>query len=218
MKLLDLFCGAGGAAVGYARAGFEVTGVDIEPQRNYPFPRYTENAFDTLDRIISRPDLWNIQAIHASPPCQPYSYMSACRPELVDEYLALIEPVREALIATGLPYVIENVPGAPLIDPVMLCGRMFGRDLYRHRLFELGGFSVEPPEHPPHLIPASKAGHWVPGTVMSVAGHFAPVAHARLIMDIDWMNREEMAEAIPPYFTEYIGLALMRACEQKVAA
>jgi DNA (cytosine-5)-methyltransferase 1 len=218
VKLLDLFCGAGGAAVGYSRAGFDVIGVDVEHQRNYPFSRYTEDALYTLDRIISRPDLWDVQAIHASPPCQPYSYMSACRPNLADSYPALVEQVRAKLMLTGLPYVIENVPGAPLINPVLLCGRMFGKDLYRHRLFELCGFDVEAPDHPAHLVPASKAGHWTPGTVMSVAGHFAPVEHGRRIMDIDWMNREEMAEAVPPFYTEFIGAALYAACEKEAAA
>lgn len=209
--LLDLCCCAGGAAKGYADAGFEVVGVDVEPQPRYPFEFIRADIMEVLPRVISGHPLWQFDAVHVSPPCQHYSYMSACRPGLAEKYPALIEPARALLKATGLPYVIENVPGSPLIDPVVLCGRMFGRDLYRHRLFEVSGFDLPQPNHPEHRIPASKAGHWTPGTVMSVAGHFAPMAHARLIMGIDWMRREELAEAIPPYFTEYVGEHLMAA-------
>lgn len=200
-RLLDLFCGAGGGAAGYQAAGFYVVGVDIEPQ-----PRYVGDEFHQADALTF--DLSGFDAIHASPPCQGYSAMSACRPGLADTYPKLIGPVRGRLGAAGVPYVIENVVGAPLLDPTLLCGAMFGYELYRHRLFETT-FPTPLIVHPEHLIPTSDAGHWRPGTVLSVAGHFAPMAKAKEVMAIDWMRRGELAEAIPPYFTKFIGLALV---------
>jgi DNA (cytosine-5)-methyltransferase 1 len=199
MKLLDLFCGAGGASAGYHRAGFEVTGVDINPQKNYPFHFNHGDALEFLKEYGVYFD-----AVHASPPCQRHSAMSHCRPGLADAYPDLIEPVRERLIELGRPWVIENVPGSPLKDPITLCGQMFGQELYRHRLFETS-FDIPEPHHPEHVMPASKAGHWRPGTVMSISGHIAPIAKAREVMGIDWCNREELAEAIPPSYTEYVG-------------
>ena len=203
MKLLDLFCGAGGASVGYHRAGFDVWGVDINPQKNYPFVFVQDDALDFLRKFGSEFDV-----IHASPPCQRHSAMSNCRPGLADTYPDLIDPVRELLIELGKPYIIENVPGSPLRDPITLCGHMFGLELYRHRLFETS-FELAAPEHPKHVVPASRAGHWTPGTIMSVSGHIAPIAQARKAMGIDWMNREELAESIPPVFTDYIGSRLL---------
>lgn len=208
--LLDLYCGAGGAAMGYHRAGFDVIGVDVNPQPNYPFEFYQFDALDALHMFIADEygDSHRFKAIHASPPCQRYSAMSTCRPGLSDEYPDLIAPTRELLIATGLPYVMENVDGSPLIDPITLCGHMFGLELYRHRLFESNTILIEP-MHPVHVKPASRAGHWTPGTVMSVAGHVAPIAHAREVMGIDWMTRDELTESIPPVYTEFIGRQLL---------
>ena len=214
-RLLDLFCGAGGAGMGYHRAGFEVVGVDIDPQPNYPFEFGVADALDVLADVV-----WlrgeQIDAIHASPPCQSYSAMSACRPGLADEYPALMEPVRELLQQLGLPYVIENVQGAPIASAnelfgrhgVTLCGRMFGLELYRHRLFE-SSFPLPQPDHPPHLTPASRAGHWREGTIISVSGNVSPIAVARRAMGIDWMTRPELSEAIPPAYTEWIGARLL---------
>ena len=202
-RLLDLFCCAGGASMGYHRAGFEVVGADLSDQPRYPFEFIHGDWRAVLDKFGDTFD-----AVHASPPCQGYSAMSTCRPGLADQYLRLIEPVREALKDLGVPYAIENVEGSPLDNPIMLCGQMFGLELYRHRLFECS-FPVAVPTHPRHVVPASKAGHWVPGTIMSVAGHMDPVAHARRIMGIDWTTREELAEAIPPAYTEFIGSALL---------
>lgn len=192
--LLDLFCGGGGASMGYHRAGFDVVGVDtnLRLRKVYPFKLVPFDALTVLDWYKDEFD-----AFHASPPCQGYSAMSACRPGVADRYPKLIEPVREALDAIGKPYVIENVPGAPLKNPIELCGQMFGLELYRHRLFE-SNVPLVAPEHPAHVIPASKAGHWKPGTIMSVAGHVSPIAKAREVMGIDWMPRDELAEAIPP--------------------
>lgn len=204
--MLDLFCGAGGAAVGYHRAGFDVVGVDITPQPNYPFRFIQDDALGFLRWTGAG----EYTAVHASPPCQRYSAMTKCRPELAAEYPDLVAPTRQLLRAIDLPYVIENVPGSPLVDPITLCGHMFGYELYRHRLFE-SSVPLAAPMHPEHVKPASKAGHWKPGTIMSVSGHVAPVALAREIMGIDWTTREELAEAIPPYYTEHIGRQLIEA-------
>jgi DNA (cytosine-5)-methyltransferase 1 len=150
--------------------------------------------------------------------------MSNCRPGLAGDYPDLIAPTRELLELTGVPYVIENVDGAPLASAsdlfgahgLMLCGQMFGLPLYRHRLFETS-FRVSQPHHPPHLVPASKAGHWRPGTFISVSGNCSPIAEARRAMGIDWTNRDELAEAIPPAYTELIGHQLMQHVQQVAA-
>lgn len=209
--------------MGYYRAGFDVLGVDINPQPNYPWPwMFTQkDALDALNEVITLgmrrgewPDDRPFDAIHASPPCQFYSQMSQCRPGLAGEYPNLIGPVRELLEQTGLPYVIENVPRASqwMRSPITLCGQMFGLELYRHRLFESNVLLMQP-DHPKHVIPASKAGHWKPGTIMSISGHVSPIAKAREVMGIDWMTRDELAESIPPAFTEFIGAQLIQACE-----
>lgn len=201
-RLLDLFCGAGGASVGYHRAGFDVVGVDIAPQPNYPF---TFHHADALRYVAGHGPEYD--AIHASPPCQRFSAMSNCRPGLAGEYPDMIEATRLMLDLTGRPYVLENVPGAPLREDAVLCGHMFGLPLYRHRIFE-ANFPLDPPAHVEHTLPASKAGHWEPGTIISVSGHCAPMKMAREAMGIDWTNRAELAEAIPPAYTEHIGAQL----------
>ncbi|MDF3280462.1 DNA methylase [Gordonia sp. N1V] len=214
--LLDLFCGAGGATKGYQDAGFYVVGVDLHPQPNYCGDKFIQtDAMQLLRDLVGGPfkplvagTLGRVVAVHASPPCQRYSAMSKCRPDIAEKYPDLVAPVRELLKRLGKPYVIENVPGAPLIDPVMLCGTMFGRELYRHRLFE-SNLPLIAPGHPKHVVPASKAGHWTPGTIMSISGHVSPIAHARNIMGIGWCTREELAEAIPPAYTEFIGRQIM---------
>lgn len=214
--LLDLFCGAGGAAVGYHRAGFRVIGVDTNPQPNYPFEFYQADALEVLGyggQWVSQ-----FQAVHASPPCQRYSAMSACRPGLSAQYPDLIGPTRDLLTGPGwmnTPYVIENVPRAAkwMKSPITLCGQMFGLNLYRHRLFE-SNTHLWQPEHPKHVITGSKAGHWEPGTIMSISGHVSPIAEAKRAMGIDWMSRNELAESIPPAYTEYIGHQLIAAIEE----
>jgi DNA (cytosine-5)-methyltransferase 1 len=199
-RLLDLFCGAGGAAVGYHRAGFDVVGVDIAPQRNFPFLFVQGDALEFLAEHGH-----GFDAVHASPPCQHYSGMSNCRPGLAAEYPDLIGPTRDALIATGKPWVIENVPGSPLRKDLVLCGCMVGLDLWQ-------------PDHPRHTRPGSRAGHWKPGQIISISGHCAPIAEARRAMGIDWMNRHELAESIPPAFAEYVGVALLAAALDRGAA
>ena len=134
--------------------------------------------------------------------------MSNCRPGLADTYPDLIPELRWRLRTADIPDVIENVPGSPLEDPVTLCGFMFGRELYRHRLFETS-FRLTAPPHPVHSKPGGRAGHWQPGEVISVSGHCAPMWLAREVMEINWTTREELAEAIPPYFTEHVGRQLL---------
>jgi DNA (cytosine-5)-methyltransferase 1 len=134
VRLLDLFCGAGGAAMGYHRAGFDVVGVDHRPQPNYPFEFIETDALTFLRE--GGPIRGWFDAIHASPPCQAYSAGARMRNGYAKDHPRLIEPLRELLIQTGLPYVIENVPEAPLRSPMRLCGSQFGLDVRRHRAFE----------------------------------------------------------------------------------
>jgi len=200
MRVLDLFCGAGGAAMGYYRAGFEVVGVDIAPQPRFPF------EFHQADALTFPLDGFDL--IHASPPCQAYTL---CQRIQNREHPDLIEVTRERLRATGVPYVIENVDGAPLIDPMTLCGHMFGLGVYRHRLFETS-FPVDEIAHPVHDKPQVKMGRPPkPGHMMHVVGNFAGVAAARIAMEIPWMTRDELRESIPPAYTEYIANCFMAA-------
>ena len=215
-RLLDLFCGAGGTTAGYYRAGFDVTGVDIAKQPNYMFRAHKADA-------VTFP-LDGFDAVHASPPCQSYSGMTNCRPGVSGEYPQLIDVMRDRLAAWGGPWVIENVAGSGLASQddllgthgLLLCGAMFGLPLYRHRLFE-ASFPMCAPNHPRHDVPASKAGHWKPGTIISVAGNCAPIALARQAMGIGWMTRDELAESIPPAYTEYIGASLVAAVLERAA-
>lgn len=210
-RLLDLFSGAGGAARGYQLAGFHVTGVDIRPQLHY-----AGDVFIQADAMTFPLDGFDV--IHASPPCQAYSSL---RGFTTIEYPTLIEPVRELLIASGLPYVIENVVGAPLLNPIRLCGSSFGLGVWRHRLFEMSD--------PPALVPV--CSHYLHPRPLDVTGTGGPsskpriapggglsrkpssMAQAGAAMGIDWMTRREISEAIPPAFTEWIGAQLLRAIE-----
>jgi DNA (cytosine-5)-methyltransferase 1 len=209
--ILDAFCCAGGAALGYAQAGFEVIGVDIEPQPNYPFPFYQADAL-TLDPKLL--DLFD--AIHTSPPCQAYSDL-AKRNRNADRWPRLIEPVREMLRATGKPYIIENVEGAPLLNPVVLCGTMFpGLRVIRHRLFEVN-FPVIPPPHGKHPLCHTRDkrkkhyGKTDERTdfVSVNGGGNCTIEAARDAMGISWMTKKEINEAIPPAYTMFIGEQLL---------
>lgn len=204
-RLIDLFCCAGGASEGYARAGFEVVGVDIEPQPHYPFEFYQADALTfPLD---------GFDAAAASPPCQAHTLCQRIRD---NNHPELIGPIRARLKAAGIPYAIENVVGAPLIDPIELCGAMFGLRTYRHRLFECS-FPIEAPYHPDHTAPVRKMGRPPqPGEFMHVVGNFSGVKQARKAMGIDWMPRDKLREAIPPAYTEYVGRAMMLYLNRRV--
>jgi DNA (cytosine-5)-methyltransferase 1 len=232
MLLLDLFCGAGGAAKGYVDAGFDVIGIDIHYMPRFPYPFARADALATLDFLLDGGYLWtargrttlnDFDAIHASPPCQAWSAASNCRPGLKDEYPQLIEPVRDLLVKTGLPYVIENVPGAPLINPVTLCGSQFGlvttwqgkpAGLRRHRLFEsnMPLDDAGPHDHSLRAVPVH--GHGAGGSYYRRHPGYTSKGSAqaaREVMRIDWMNRDELHESIPPAYTEYIGKQLITA-------
>jgi DNA (cytosine-5)-methyltransferase 1 len=212
-SVLDLGCGEGIVAEAYRRAGFYVIGVDIVPQ-----PRYRGHEFHLGD-MLTWP-LEDVDFITVHPPCQRWSKMLRCRPELREQYPDLITPMQPRLDDCGVPFVMENVDGSPLRNPTWLCSFAFGRELYRHRGWEGGnGFTVPPLAHPEHVIPASKAGHWVPGTVMSIAGHIAPVDRARELMGVDWfVPREQLVEAVPVYMTSYVAAHALAAVSRLEAA
>lgn len=201
MKLLDLYCGAGGSAWGYHQAGFDdITGVDIRNQPRYPFKFVRAHALTFLARYGQEYDL-----VHASPPCQAFSVTKSLTNH---DHPDLVSATREELTRQGRLYVLENVPGAPLVNPIMLCGRMFGLNLYRHRLFE-SNLILPQPEHPAHGLVLTKLGRAPkPGEVMSVVGNFIGAGYGRLIMGIDWMTAKELSQAIPPAYTKFIGSTL----------
>lgn len=209
--LLDLFSGAGGAARGYQLAGFCVLGVDNRPQ-----PHYVGCQFHQADALTFPLD--GFDAIHASPPCQGYSWST--RKGREDRWPLLISDVRRELDATGLPWVIENVPNArrDMREPVLLCGTMFGLGVIKHRLFESTVDLWPQPGHP------RCQGAIASGAAVTVAGHGGDSKDFRLsrwreAMGIDWMrDRHDLAEAIPPAYTEHIGRQLLAAIEASAAA
>lgn len=235
--LLDLFCCAGGASKGYHDAGFDVVGVDIEPQKHYPYEFIQADALNMLDTLLmggttndARIDhkvgwgyrLASFDAFAASPPCQGYSVTKSVNPQ-ASSYPLLIPKVRELLNLTGKPYAIENVEGAKrdMINPLTLCGSQFGlvRErmghqvyLRRHRLFETN-FMV--PEAGPH----KHEGRAMPVFGNGVGGKKWPAylkgpgtnEFVRELMGIDWTTREELGQALPPAYTEYIGIYMQRA-------
>lgn len=208
--LLDLFCGPGGAGEGYRRAGFTVVGVDNRPQPANPG---TVHIADALD-ILRRPDqLAPFAAIHASPPCQTFTAYRRKGHGVGDGYDDLIAPVREALEATGKPYVIENVVGAPLKNPIQLCGSSFGLDIRRHRLFESNVDLTAPPcDHgwqTPRFPPATNRTNL--RSTVEIGVWRIPLHVQRQAMGITWMAREELSLAIPPAYTEHLGRQLMAA-------
>lgn len=199
--LLDLFCGAGGAAVGYERAGFQVVGVDIHPQPNYPFRFIQDNA-------LTFP-LAGYAAYHGSPVCKGWSQAITFHPGAREKHPDFITPTRERFQQTGKPYILENVVGAPLDNPIRLCGAVFGLRAYRHRLFESNGLLFQP-QHPRHRVKAAGPGAIAKeGEFWSVGGHFGHKEDAALAMGVSWMQTvDEIAQAIPPAYTEWIGRQL----------
>jgi hypothetical protein len=241
---LDLCCGEGGGARGLVRAGHYVIGVDIDPGCRKGYLRSGAHEFicaDAMEVLTARWFLDRFSFVTAHPPCQGYSKMMNCQPpEVRARYPRLIAPMQPLLDAWGGPFVIENVVPSPglgeLRDPVCLCMHMFDRPGYRHRLLEAGGgLRLEPPPAPersftkdrtrvnrecgwPHPVPTARAGHWIPGRFVSVAGHERkkPVFS---VMEIDWMSdREAVAEAIPPYLGTWIAGQLAAWREAEAAA
>lgn len=210
MKLLDLYCGGGGCSVGYHRAGFdEIVGVDIARQPHYPF---TFVQADAIEYVLEHG--YEFDMIHASPPCQLYSVTASLsngnHPDLIDK-------TRDALRRVGKPYVIENVPGAPLVDAIVLCGTMFGLRVLRHRLFETWPVQVVfPPATCQHNGKATGNAYRKDGLrvtasfahgyqFLTITGHDFLASDARQAMDIDWLPKSRLAQAIPPAYTEWLG-------------
>lgn len=210
MKLLDLFSGAGGAARGYQQAGFHVTGVDIRPQ-----PRYAGDAFvqgDALEYLAAHGT--EFDAVHSSPPCQRYSIGSAAARAAGRQYPDLVAATRTALIETNRPWVIENVPGAPIRADIILCGCMFPDlpGLRRQRWFELSwplAQLASPCHHPDPIVTVLSNGSAGPNQLLRPMRGAAWQAMRQKAMGIDWMTRRELGQAIPPRFTEHIGTLLL---------
>jgi len=227
--LLDLYCCAGGCSYGYYLAGFETIGVDIEYQAHYPFTFYQDDALKTLDTLLTKGAKWNgyalsdFDAIHASPECKGYT---DCNLSPKETYLKQIAPVRERLKKTGKPYVIENVMGAKsyMEASLLLCGTMFGLPMERHRLFETNVpilFAPSPCNH--SIAHIGVYGHsvwdsWLDGTPRKdgrARPDSVPLEVGRLAMGIPWMGIDELAEALPPVYTQWIGGShLLDAIEQ----
>jgi DNA (cytosine-5)-methyltransferase 1 len=225
MRILDLFCCEGGAALGYANAGFEVVGVDLNPKfsRRYPFEFHAGDALE-----FAKKHAHEFDAIHASPPCQAYS---VTRNSHSKQHPKLIEPTRGLLTQIGLPYIIENVVGAPLIDPIMLCGRMF--DLHaidddgerlimdRHRLFE-SNVPLEQPEHLIHDRTLQVAGSYGGARKDKLEaryirkGGYVPAKHVQEnLLGIHHMTQHGLYQSLPPVYTEFLGKQLIAFIERQ---
>lgn len=223
-RLLDLFCGAGGCAMGYHRAGFDVVGVDIVEQPRFPFPFVLMDAMDAIQRLnrnhwyiecATEDRAWfgkDFAAIHASPPCQSYSAMNRA---VKGDVPKLIPAVRHLLEQSGKPWVIENVEGADMRgNIIMLCGTMFGVRVRRHRLFECSGLDlvlVPPCECRNGVIRGKLIGHRVAGKVAPgrTKPPYATETDRRDAIGVPWMQPREARQAIPPAYTEFIGKQLI---------
>lgn len=212
-RLIDVGCKAGGASEGYRRAGFEVIGLDREPQPNYPFEFIQADLRDLDPAWLAA----NFEAAAGSPPCWDHSVLKY---RTGREYEDFIPETRALFRASGLPYVIENVVGAPLLDPLMLCGTQFpGLRVKRHRLFESNVPLTAPGphvrgRHPLHYTRDKRKAHygqldeWTAFVSVNGGGNCS-VAAASAAMGIDWMTKGELNQAVPPAYTEFIGGQLM---------
>lgn len=203
-KLLDLFCGVGGASVGYAEAGFEVTGVDLKHGKRYPFTYIKANVLDVLQ---DKEFIAGFDVIHASPPCQTHSITKHLRNAQgkSTSKVDLIPETRLGLILSGKPYIIENVVGSPLHNPIMLCGSAFGLKVRRHRIFESN-----------IKLQGTTCDHKTQGRPIGVYGSLRDeipkggktadsIEQAREAMGMPWVIWSELVEAIPPAYTKYLG-------------
>lgn len=215
--------------MGYYQAGFDPYGIDIDlkPLRHYPFPHLCMDALEAMDRLVNGGGLTfsngetlylrDFSAIHASPPCQGYSMASQQWRLSGKEYPRLINDTRHRLKVIGKPYIIENVPGAPLVNPILLNAAMFGMRIRRRRLFELS-FEI-----PLFLIPKEEPSGLRMGrpvtenSIITPVGHFSGVAITKQRMEIDWMNRGELSQAIPPAYTHFIGKHLLSHIKESIS-
>jgi DNA (cytosine-5)-methyltransferase 1 len=209
-RALDLFCGQGGASMGLFLAGFDVTGIDINPQPRYPF------KFIQGDALNPPVDLSEFDFIWASPPCQASSIASLVQRNKGKVYPQLIPQTRELLVNSGKLYCIENVPGAPLINPYRLCGTNFNLKVFRHRLFETSfPLAVPTCTHKGKKIGegyfsiAGGAGRWKSWGTVHRDINKGSVDEWRDAMGIDWMCRKGLTQAIPPAYSEFIGKAAL---------
>ncbi|MGW5850468.1 DNA methylase [Streptomyces sp. NPDC055254] len=227
--LLDLFSCAGGAAMGYHRAGFDVTGVDIRPRPNYPFTFRQDDALTVLAELIQSGEIRRFEIVHASPPCQKGCALTVgtnTSRGWGGTHIDLVAPTRELLEASGLPYVIEQPDGkADVRKDITLCGEQFGLGVLRHRNFELGRWNAVQPQHVRHrgYVRGWRHGEYRDGPYVAAygdGGGKATVPEMQTAMGIDWTDaREELTEAIPPAYSEWLGRAfLARARSGEVAA
>lgn len=207
LRLLDLFCGAGGSAVGYHRAGFDVTGVDHVRQPRYPFPFIEADA---LAYVAAHGHEYAV--IHASPPCQAYTMMRRLGKRAGENAPDLVAVTRSALMATGRPWIMENVVGSPLLNPLTLCGSSFGLGVRRHRLFESSVLLFRLPcRHQQQPRPVAVYGDHPqqPGDRTYRVNRARTLAEGQAAMGIDWMAWHELTQAIPPVYCEFIGKQLL---------
>ncbi|MFF2165139.1 DNA methylase [Streptomyces sp. NPDC058175] len=226
--LLDLFSCAGGAATGYARAGFRVHGCDIADRPNYPFTWHRGDALEYLDRLITTGEIRRYTMVHASPPCQAGCALTVgtnASQGWGGTHVDLVAPTRELLDRTGLPYVIEQPNGrAKIRKDLSLCGEMFGLGVLRHRNFELGGWTAARPAHPKHrgYVRGYRHGVYRHGPYVAPygsGGGKATVPEMQEAMGIAWTDvRKELTEAIPPAYSEFIGRAFLASRTLGVAA
>lgn len=218
--------------MGYYRAGFDCYGIDNDPKplRHYPFPYICMDALEAMDRLLKGEGLTfsngetlylkDFAAFHASPPCQGYAVTVSIPNRDFSKYPKLIEPTADRLVETGKLYVIENSTQAPLENPLILCGSMFGLPTRRHRKFEINPPMYFPPYTCNHSGRVKSPGNGKSMNIyvkdsddcnVTVAGHLFSLRAGSRGLGIGWMNRDELAEAIPPAYTEYIGKYLMQA-------
>lgn len=218
MRLLDLYCGVGGCSVGYARAGFEVVGVDNAPQPEYPYKFHQGDALEFVKEYGHEFD-----AIHGSPPCQFYSTLTLGEGNKRGHERS-IGPARDTILAAGKPVILENVEHAPLRKDLLLCGEMFGLDVIRHRIFEVHGLRIRNKFHPRHRgrVSGWRHGEWFDGPYKAVygkGGGKGSIDEWQKAMGIDWTsNHKSLANAIPPAYTEYIGNALIEHLRRAATA
>lgn len=218
-RLLDLFCCAGGAADGYARAGFTIHGNDNKARPNYPHPFHQGDALDYLHQLTTTGDIEAFDLIHASPPCQDGCALTVGTNRAMGwgrQHVQLIPALRELLDATGKPYVIEQPDGrAPVRKDLKLCGEMFGLPIIRHRNFELGSWTTPQPAHIRHRgrVRGWRHGQYFDGPYLACygdGGGKATIPEMQAALEITWTDvREELTEAIPPAYTEHIGKAFL---------